>query len=241
MTVAASTHVNINKKPNSNNCLLKVSLVDVVQSEPQEVNNDEHVVIKILVNDYTTQEHKDINYVSTHLSAKKQLSKPGNLQLAVASPKLIHSKLLATHRNIIEESEKVSDGSTLTKPIDSDEIDLNQSDVFTSNPRSSKHLKTKKVNELARDLLGIDDLELAKFSFTGDELQSDDEVNINKILAKNNEYEKGNDFSSAKEIHNYRMGSKNRRCSTCKVRKQHSTTSTKSEVHVVSDNNHDEE
>ncbi|CAG8804866.1 7214_t:CDS:1, partial [Racocetra persica] len=267
-----------------------------------EVNNDENVVIKTLINDYTTQEHKfvvnvtyshlnlrfkhfknsirpkesilfvvgeieiiqdklyvyarDINYVGTHLSAKKQLSEPSNSQLAVASPKLIRSKLLATHRNIIGESEKVSDGLNLTKPVDSDEIDLNQSDVLTSNPRSSKRLKTKKVNELARDLLGIDDLELAKFSFTGDELQvnqnivddrdkksdkSDDEVNVNKISAENNEYEKGNGSSSAKGIRNRGMGSKNRGRSTRKLRKPRSTTSTKSEVHVVSDDNHDEE
>ncbi|CAG8764777.1 18223_t:CDS:2, partial [Cetraspora pellucida] len=77
---------------------------------------------------------RDINYVSTYLSARKQLSEPGNSQLAVAAPKLICSKLLAMHHNIIGESK-----------------------------RSSKHLKTKKVNELTRDLLRIDDLELAKF------------------------------------------------------------------------------
>ncbi|CAG8745250.1 16130_t:CDS:2, partial [Cetraspora pellucida] len=245
MMVAALTHVNINKEPNSNNCPLKVSLVGVAHSKLQKVNNDENVIIKTLVNDYTTQEHKfpkesmlfvvgemeiiqdelyvyarDINYVGTHLLAKKQLSEPSNSQLAVASPKLIHSKLLAMHRNIIGESEKVSDGLTLTKPIDSNEIDLNQSDVSTFNSRLSKCLKTKKVNELTRDLLEIDDLELAKFSFTGDELQvnqnvvddhdkksdkSDDEINVNKISAKNNEYEKGNGSSSAKGIRNHEM------------------------------------
>ncbi|CAG8819359.1 11472_t:CDS:2, partial [Racocetra persica] len=143
MTVATSTHVNINKELNSNNCPLKVSLVGVAQNEPQEVSNDENAIIKTLVNDYTTQEYnfvvnityqhsnsrfkhfknsirpkesmifivgemeiiqdelyvyaRDINYVGMHLSTKRQLSESSNSQLSVASPKLVRSKLLATH------------------------------------------------------------------------------------------------------------------------------------------------
>ncbi|CAG8457897.1 16408_t:CDS:2, partial [Racocetra fulgida] len=51
------------------------------------------------------------------------------------------------------------------------------------------------VNELARDLLGIDDFKLAKFSYTRDELQvksnkSDKEEKANRVLTEDNEYEK---------------------------------------------------
>ncbi|CAG8720671.1 10035_t:CDS:1, partial [Cetraspora pellucida] len=35
--------------------------------------------------------------------------------------------------------------------------------------------------------------------------KSDDKVNVNKILAENNEYKKSNGSSSAKGIHNRRM------------------------------------
>ncbi|CAG8496235.1 7053_t:CDS:2 [Cetraspora pellucida] len=60
MTVTSSTHVSINKLPNSNNCPLNVSLVGVAQTTPDEIKNDENAIIKTLINDYTTQEHNFI-------------------------------------------------------------------------------------------------------------------------------------------------------------------------------------
>ncbi|CAG8754117.1 7471_t:CDS:1, partial [Racocetra fulgida] len=114
----------------------------------------------------------------------------------------------------------------LTKPVGSDEINLNQSDASASNPGSSKRIKTKKVAELARDLLGIDDLELAKFNYTRDELQvnqdasdncnkesdkSDEEEKANKALTENNE---GSSSGFARGVRNRGRGSKNRGRST---------------------------
>ncbi|CAG8539189.1 3286_t:CDS:2, partial [Racocetra persica] len=61
MTVAASTHIAINKitnrQFNSNNCPLNASLVGITQNTPEELKNNEDAVIEILVNDFTTQEH----------------------------------------------------------------------------------------------------------------------------------------------------------------------------------------
>ncbi|CAG8799699.1 1738_t:CDS:1 [Cetraspora pellucida] len=60
MTVTTSTHININRIPNSNNCPLSISLVGTAQSTSQEIKNDENAIIKVLTNDYTTQEHNFI-------------------------------------------------------------------------------------------------------------------------------------------------------------------------------------
>ncbi|CAG8435702.1 3353_t:CDS:2 [Scutellospora calospora] len=51
--VSTSTYLTIlNKVVVSNKCLLKISLVGVPQSMPQEVLNDENAIIQILINDY---------------------------------------------------------------------------------------------------------------------------------------------------------------------------------------------
>ncbi|KAF0556967.1 hypothetical protein F8M41_014197 [Gigaspora margarita] len=77
--------------------------------------------------------------------------------------------------------------------------------MSTFNSKSLKRAKTKKVNKLAKDLLGIDDLEFADISYTRDESQvdqnisedyykeldrSDKEEKTNELIAKNNEYKK---------------------------------------------------
>ncbi|CAG8720213.1 5198_t:CDS:1, partial [Cetraspora pellucida] len=55
MTVASSTHLTIKRDLGSNRCLLKVSLVDVVQDTVKEVN-DENTIFGVLVKDYVSQD-----------------------------------------------------------------------------------------------------------------------------------------------------------------------------------------
>ncbi|CAG8599703.1 7279_t:CDS:2, partial [Racocetra fulgida] len=83
-----------------------------------------------------------------------------NIILTLSS-KLIYLKLLAIHHNIIEEIKKNSESLNLTKLINLNKSDLNQSGASASNHRSLKSVRTGKVSEIARDLLGIGDLELA--------------------------------------------------------------------------------
>ncbi|CAG8837555.1 6029_t:CDS:1, partial [Gigaspora margarita] len=50
-------------------------------------------------------------------------------------------------------------------------VNLSQPDMLIFNSKSLKCAKTKKVNKLAKNLLGIDDLEFADISYTRDESQ----------------------------------------------------------------------
>ncbi|CAG8847797.1 33563_t:CDS:2, partial [Racocetra persica] len=142
MTVAASTHVNINKEPNSNNCPLKVSLVSVAQSKPQEVNNDENVVIKTLINNYTTQEHKFVvNVTYSHLNLqfkhfKNSIRPKESILFVVSEIEIIQDELYIYARDINYVGTHLSAKKQLSSLVihNSDEIDLNQSDVLTSNP-----------------------------------------------------------------------------------------------------------
>ncbi|CAG8510204.1 5708_t:CDS:2, partial [Racocetra persica] len=236
--VATSTRVNINKELNSNNCLLKISLVSIAQSESHEVKNDENAIIKTLVNDYKSmlfvvgkmkiiQDElyvyaKDINYVSIYSATKKQLSESSNSQVL---NKFTCSKLLAMHHSINESFKKDSEALNITKLIDSNKINLNQSDVSASDLSLSKRVKTKKVSKLAKDLLEIDDLELANISYIRDESQvdqnapddcykeldeSDEAKKVNESVMADNEYNKDSNFSSAWGVRNHGRGSKNR-------------------------------
>ncbi|CAG8771318.1 14004_t:CDS:2, partial [Gigaspora rosea] len=60
MTILTLTCVSINKIPDSNNCPMRVLVVGIIQNEVETAPNDENAVVKISVNDYTTQ---NINFV----------------------------------------------------------------------------------------------------------------------------------------------------------------------------------
>src|SRR6185436_7586163 len=53
MTVASSTHLKIEKGPGLNRCLLKASLVGIIQDTAKKVN-DENAMVKVLVKDYVS-------------------------------------------------------------------------------------------------------------------------------------------------------------------------------------------
>ncbi|KAF0366928.1 hypothetical protein F8M41_013557 [Gigaspora margarita] len=181
---------------------------------------------------------RDVNYVSASLATKRQLSESGNSQLSTASSKLTRSKLLATHNNVTKEFEKVSEVPNLTKAVDLDKSNLNQLDTSVSNIRPSKRFKGKKVCELARDLLGVDDLELADINYAKDGLQLDDNVSedfyeeldksidekkINEMMMENNNHKTGNSSSSVKGVNKCGKGGKSKGQSTRKARVTHST------------------
>ncbi|CAG8587523.1 9237_t:CDS:2, partial [Cetraspora pellucida] len=179
--IATLTHHNINKEPNSNNCPLKISLVSVSQNEPQEAKNDENAIIKTLVKDYSKESMlfiidemkiiqselyiyiRDINYVNTYLTTKKQVAE--------------------------SEYKKISEGTSLLKLVDSDKVELNQSDTLASR---------------------IEDLDLANISHKNgsqegqnvsedyEELdKSDDEEKTEESMPKN-KYKKASSCSSTK-------------------------------------------
>ncbi|CAG8582707.1 15989_t:CDS:2, partial [Cetraspora pellucida] len=78
---------------------------------------------------------RDINYINTHLAIKRQTSESSHSQLPMTSSKLTRSKLLATHRNIIEESEKVTE---ILNSTNSDNVSLSQSNMSESDHKPSK-------------------------------------------------------------------------------------------------------
>ncbi|CAG8733033.1 27312_t:CDS:2, partial [Racocetra persica] len=55
MMVLTSMHININKISDSNNCLLKVSVIDIAQNKAEILLNNENAIVKTLMNDYTTE------------------------------------------------------------------------------------------------------------------------------------------------------------------------------------------
>ncbi|CAG8795824.1 12992_t:CDS:2, partial [Dentiscutata erythropus] len=59
MTVASSTHLTIKRDIGSNRCLLKASLVSIMQDMPTEINN-ENAIINVLVEDYAGQNYSFI-------------------------------------------------------------------------------------------------------------------------------------------------------------------------------------
>ncbi|CAG8572229.1 2313_t:CDS:2 [Diversispora eburnea] len=93
MTVSTSTHLTIlNKVVESNKCPLKISLVEIPQEIPTEVEDD--TVINILVTDYSGQEY---NFIM-------KSNVPHDI---LASRNSARTKLLITHQNI-ENLEKKS-------------------------------------------------------------------------------------------------------------------------------------
>ncbi|CAG8470315.1 211_t:CDS:2 [Racocetra fulgida] len=163
---------------------------------------------------------RDINYTGTNLMTKMQLPGSSNSE-SLTSSKLTYSKLLAAHHNI---TEKGFEASNLTNLIN----------TSTSNVGPSKYIEIKKVNELAKDLLGIDDLELANITYVRNRMpvnqnmsedhykdldRSDKEKNPNELATEDNENEKDDNFKFAKRVRGHGRGSKNRGHSTCKVRK----------------------
>ncbi|CAG8707122.1 13915_t:CDS:2, partial [Cetraspora pellucida] len=106
-----------------------------------------------------------------------------------------------------------------------------QSNMSESDHKPSKRIKTKKVSEITKDLLGVDELEFANISYKKDDSQADQ-----SLSDKSYEDEKTED--STKGVRNCGRGSKNKGNNTCNTRK---ACSTKHDVHIVSDNDNGEE
>ncbi|RIB07702.1 hypothetical protein C2G38_2252460 [Gigaspora rosea] len=153
------------------------------------VPNDENAVVKVSTNDYTTQnvnfvvnivfpytnsrfQHfktsirptesllfvvgeleiikdniyiyaKDINYVETHIEVKKQVFDSNNSQTSTMSSTSTRP-------------------STSANTINLDDFEVDKSEVLLSNSRPAKRAKNKNVNEIAKNLLGVDNLEFAE-------------------------------------------------------------------------------
>ncbi|RIB14478.1 hypothetical protein C2G38_2195048 [Gigaspora rosea] len=124
MTVSISTGVSIlNKVSMLNKCPLKVSLVGFSQESPRLLANDDNDIFDLLINDYAGQEYnfivkilevidnnfyvyaKEINFIDTELSPKQQIFDNRNSSEAVNT---IRSKLLSTHKNVIDDSKESS-------------------------------------------------------------------------------------------------------------------------------------
>ncbi|RIB27142.1 hypothetical protein C2G38_2161317 [Gigaspora rosea] len=163
MTVAISTNITINRNPGTNNCPLNTSLIGIVQNVPEEVKNTENAIIKTLVNDYTTQENNfTVNiiyaYFNTRFKHFKNLVRPGeSLLFVIGQPEIIQnefyvdakeisSKLLLTHQNILEESEKHFETPASINTLNLDIPKLYQSNSSSSNSQRSKRTKAETVS-----------------------------------------------------------------------------------------------
>ncbi|CAG8763083.1 6880_t:CDS:2 [Gigaspora rosea] len=64
MSVATSTHLTITSRASdSNKCPLKVSLIGPAQGNPTAIENTDDSIIKMLITDYITQNHKFTIYI----------------------------------------------------------------------------------------------------------------------------------------------------------------------------------
>ncbi|RIB16789.1 hypothetical protein C2G38_2188978 [Gigaspora rosea] len=171
MTISTSTCVSINKIPDSNNCPMRVLVVSIVQNEVETVLNDENAAVKFLlfvvgkleiIKDNICIYTKDINYVETHVEVKKQVFDSNNSQTLTTSSTSSRSKLLATYRSIAENSRNVPRSLTSANTVNLDDFELDKSEVLLSNSRPAKRAKSKNVNKIAKNLLGVDNLEFAE-------------------------------------------------------------------------------
>ncbi|CAG8495904.1 25553_t:CDS:2 [Gigaspora rosea] len=167
----------------------KVKMTISTSTCVKAVPNDENAVVKVSTNDYTTQnvnfvvnivfpytnsrfQHfktsirptesllfvvgeleiikdniyiyaKDINYVETHIEVKKQVFDSNNSQTSTMSSTSTRP-------------------STSANTINLDDFEVDKSEVLLSNSRPAKRAKNKNVNEIAKNLLGVDNLEFAE-------------------------------------------------------------------------------
>ncbi|CAG8500625.1 10363_t:CDS:2 [Dentiscutata erythropus] len=102
------------KAVESNKCPLKVSLVGVPQEIPCEIKDD--TVIKTLVTDFSGQDmirpHEYVNYVDTRLNSKKKVLDGNVSQNSSVFKSSIRSRLLASHQNMVGDSEEKLDNGT---------------------------------------------------------------------------------------------------------------------------------
>ncbi|CAG8443176.1 16321_t:CDS:2 [Dentiscutata erythropus] len=142
----------------SNKCPLKVSLVGVPQEMPIEIKDD------IVINTYDSSQEslifvvgqleiirnefyvysKDINYVDTHFSNKKRFLDGNISQNSSVSKSSIRSKLLATHQNIVGDSEEKLDNKT---SVDSNNFVDNYDFNAAGSSCSAKHAKFDDFDE----------------------------------------------------------------------------------------------
>ncbi|CAG8839953.1 33772_t:CDS:2, partial [Gigaspora margarita] len=186
MTVAMLMNITINRIFSTNNCLLNISLIGIIQNVPEEVKNTENAIIKPLVNDYTTQEHNfTVNIIYPYLNSQfkhfKNSVRPGESLLFVIvqleiiqnkfymNAKKISSKLLLTHQNILEELKKHSETPTPTNTLNLDILKSYQSNLSSINSQRSKHIKaeTASINDKEEPQM---DQKMTKITFEENDL-----------------------------------------------------------------------
>ncbi|KAF0398420.1 hypothetical protein F8M41_009853 [Gigaspora margarita] len=118
------------------------------------------------------------------------------------------SKLLATCRSIAENSEKVPRPSTSANIVNLDDFELDKPE---SNSRPAKWAKNQNVNEIAKDLLGVDILEFAEVNDNENEVLKDHNITNeyfdgSRDSDMKDEEESSDDSFYTKNIHNQSRG-----------------------------------
>ncbi|KAF0452881.1 hypothetical protein F8M41_001862 [Gigaspora margarita] len=118
------------------------------------------------------------------------------------------SKLLATCQRIAKNSEKVPRPLTSANIVNLDDFELDKPE---SNSRPAKRAKNQNVNEIAKDLLGVDILEFVEVNDNENEVLKDHNI-TNKYFDGSrdsdmkDEEESSDDGFYTKNIHNQSCG-----------------------------------
>ncbi|CAG8562645.1 17777_t:CDS:2 [Dentiscutata erythropus] len=247
ITVVSFTHLVIRRDLGSNRCLLKVSLVGVIQDAAQEIN-DENAMVKVLVKDYVGQSssfivrvifpyhnnrfkyllnsvrpyvsvlfviglmeviHKELyvyavetSYIDSCFLDKKKVNNSNDSQSSLVLYKSIHSRLLAAHNDVSENSsEEINDKRSNQRG----EVDQSVSESSVSNSYSSKRVRVedKDPNHVDSDYIE-DECEFNKGSVSS--IDSEENVTDNFKTSERN-ISKANREGIPSIVHNTRKRS----------------------------------